>query len=161
MPIRKDSINSVLEIVKALKEIKDANLVAEALANLTLKTAAQRDVGTAANQIPDMSAFPCSIAVKGYLKLPNGMLLQWGTKSIAGANASGDAFADTYAIPFPNGVLTAYASGTQTLTDTPCFAVAEAISTTQIRLKAVNIMLSTKTITQGQAVNVAWFAIGQ
>jgi len=36
MVLRKDSINSVLEIAKALKEIKDTNLVAEALLNLGL-----------------------------------------------------------------------------------------------------------------------------
>ena len=128
--------------------------------NLGLKTAATRDVGVGSGQIPDMGSFQFSAVAKGYEKLPSGQVRQWGTISIPAANASTDFALDTFAIPFPNGVLNCRANGTATTTNTPCFATAEAISTTQIRLKAIAIDLSNKTITQGMAVTVAWEAIG-
>lgn len=46
-----------------------------------LKSAAFRDVGTAAGQVPDMSAFPRG---SGWNKLPDGTIIQTGT-SLAGA----------------------------------------------------------------------------
>ncbi|HHP2614065.1 TPA: gp53-like domain-containing protein [Enterobacter roggenkampii] len=133
---------------------------AGARTNLGLKTAATRDVGVGSGQIPDMGSFQFSAVAKGYEKLPSGQIRQWGTISIPAANASTDFALDTFAIPFPNGVLNCRANGTATTTNTPCFATAEAISTTQIRLKAIAIDLSNKTITQGMAVTVAWEAIG-
>ncbi|WP_238934099.1 MULTISPECIES: hypothetical protein [unclassified Enterobacter] len=133
---------------------------ATARTNLGLGTAATKSVGTAAGQIPDMSAFPYSAVTKGYAKLPNGLIFQWGRISMAAANASGDVAVDSFAISFPNGVLHTYATGGQTLTNTPCFATSEAIDTNQIRLKAIAVNLTDKTITQGMSVTVEWFAIG-
>ncbi|WP_238934218.1 MULTISPECIES: phage tail protein [unclassified Enterobacter] len=127
---------------------------------LQLGSAATKSVGTGSGQIPDMSTFQFSASVKGYEKLPSGKIRQWGTISIPAANASTDFSIDSFAIPFPNGVLNCRASGTSTLTDTPCFATAEAISKTEIRLKAIAVNLTNKTITQGMAVDVAWEAIG-
>lgn len=133
---------------------------AGARAAFELGSAATRTVGTQASQIPDMSAFQYSATAKGYERMPNGMLRQWGTISIPAANDSTNVTLDTFQIPFPNGVLSCKVNGTDTLTNTPCFATAEAASKTQIRLKAVAIDLQNKTITQGMAVNVAWEAIG-
>lgn len=133
---------------------------AGARTNLGLKTAATRDVGVGSGQIPDMGSFQFSAVAKGYEKLPSGQIRQWGTISIPAANASTDFALDTFAIPFPNGILNCRANGTSTTTNTPCFASAEAISTTQIRLKAIAVDLTSKTITQGMAVTVAWEAIG-
>ena len=127
---------------------------------LQLGSAATKSVGTGSGQIPDMSAFQYSALAKGYEKLPNGTIRQWGTISIPAANAGADVFIDSFAIPFPNGVLNCRANGTSTMTDTPCFAAAEAISKTEIRLKAIAVNLTNKTITQGMAVSVAWEAIG-
>lgn len=45
---------------------------------LGLKEAAKRDVGNAANQIPDMASFSSSLAINGYQKLPGGLIVQWG-----------------------------------------------------------------------------------
>lgn len=60
-----------------------APAIAEALANLGLKTAAARDVGTAANQIPDMNSFTSNIsASSGYQQLPGGLTIQFGTSAI-------------------------------------------------------------------------------
>lgn len=52
--------------------------VAAILEYLGLKTAAQRDVGTGTNQIPDMSYFTASLATNGWAKLPNGLIIQQG-----------------------------------------------------------------------------------
>ncbi|MCK6732987.1 hypothetical protein L8T14_06940 [Enterobacter bugandensis] len=133
---------------------------ATARTNLGLGTAATKTVGVGAGQIPDMSSFQVSAVTKGYEKQPSGQIRQWGTISIPAANASTDFALDTFAIPFPNGVLNCRVNGVQTTTNTPCFASAEAISTTQIRLKAIAVDLTSKTITQGMAVTVAWEAIG-
>ncbi|CZW42166.1 phage tail protein [Enterobacter asburiae] len=65
-------------IANALKEMVDAGLVNQILENLGLKTAAQRDVGTGTNQIPDMSYFTASLATNGWAKLPNGLIIQQG-----------------------------------------------------------------------------------
>lgn len=62
------------------------------LSDLGLKTAAQRDVGTGATQIPDMAAFSSGT---GWLKLPNGKILQWG--AYTGAATSGTI---NFPIPF-------------------------------------------------------------
>lgn len=68
--------------------------VAGLLAFLGLKTAAQRDVGTGTNQIPDMNAFSSG---SGWQKLPGGRILQW--RGIA--NGPGD-ITSPLPIPFPN-----------------------------------------------------------
>ncbi|MDU4942953.1 MAG: phage tail protein [Mixta calida] len=68
-----------LQIASALAEIKDAGLVADVLKNLGLGEAAKREVGTGANQLPDMSNFKGSLTKNGYMSLPGGLLLQWGT----------------------------------------------------------------------------------
>ena len=49
--------------------------IATALATLGLGEAAKRNVGTGANQIPDMSAYSSG---SGWQKLPDGSIEQWG-----------------------------------------------------------------------------------
>ena len=50
-----------------------------ARSNLGLGTAATKNVGVGAGQIPDMSSFQVSAVTKGYEKLPSGQIRQWGT----------------------------------------------------------------------------------
>jgi hypothetical protein len=57
-----------------------------ARAALQLGSAATKNTGTGSGQIPDMSAFQFSALTKGYEKLPDGKLKQWGTISIPAAN---------------------------------------------------------------------------
>ncbi|VAL08699.1 phage-related tail fiber protein-like protein [Enterobacter hormaechei] len=137
-----------------------SNTPAGGRANLGLGTTATKTVGTGAGQIPDMSAFGASATSKGYMKFPNGLILQWGVFKVPAANAGGDYSIDQCQIPFPNGIICCLASGSDTSTDTPCFASAEAISNQQIRIKAVAVNLPNKTITQGMLVSGTWFAIG-
>ena len=65
-------------IANALKEMADAGLVSEVLKNLGLGEAAKRSIGSAVNQIPDMSFFSSNMSTNGYSKLPGGLIIQWG-----------------------------------------------------------------------------------
>jgi hypothetical protein len=77
--------------------------IATALANLGLGTAATRNVGTGANQIPDMSSFLTNIKSSPaglYHYLPSGLLIQFGNI----AASSGDV-TTTFPVAFPNACL--------------------------------------------------------
>ncbi|HHA1181166.1 TPA: phage tail protein [Enterobacter asburiae] len=82
------------------RDVIGQTTVANLLTYLGLKTAAQRDVGTGSNQIPDMSSFTSSLATTGWQKLPGGFVLQWGQ---AATNAS-SLVAVPFPIPFPKNV---------------------------------------------------------
>ena len=60
-------------------DIKSDGTVKTALENLGLGEAAKRNVGTGANQIPDMGSFTLSVSGTGYQKLPSGFILQLGS----------------------------------------------------------------------------------
>lgn len=83
-------------IANALKEMADAGLVDEVLKNLGLGEAAKRDVGTGANQIPDMSSWTAGISPDAiWIRFPDGTIIQMG--------ASGTSNTDiTFPIPFPS-----------------------------------------------------------
>ncbi len=83
----------------ALKELKDGGLSAKVLANLGLKAAALRDVGTGTNQIPDISAFTGGLLTNGWAKLP----LAGGTSLIvqAGSYSSSDSVSQSFKLNFP------------------------------------------------------------
>ncbi|HAW3427158.1 TPA: phage tail protein [Escherichia coli] len=74
--------------------------VAGLLAYLGLGTASKRNVGTGANQIPDMSAFASG---SGYQKLPGGYILQWGSANAGNSASTG--ISNTFPIPFPSGLV--------------------------------------------------------
>lgn len=82
------------------RDVIGQTTVANLLTYLGLKTAAQRDVGTGSDQIPDMSSFTSSLATTGWQKLPGGFVLQWGQ---AATNAS-SLVAVPFPIPFPKNV---------------------------------------------------------
>ncbi|CNJ38737.1 Uncharacterised protein [Yersinia rohdei] len=86
--------------------LSDLTNVSTAQANLGLKGASLRDVGTGANQIPDMNSFGASFGASGYQKFPGGLILQWGrvttTSALIGAQWN-------FPIPFPNEVLSYFA----------------------------------------------------
>lgn len=66
------------------------------LANLGLGEAAKRNVGTGANQIPDMSAYSSG---SGWQKLPDGSIEQWGRINFP-TNAAAVSTNVTFPIPF-------------------------------------------------------------
>ncbi|WP_246858290.1 gp53-like domain-containing protein [Enterobacter hormaechei] len=72
--------------------------------NLGLKEAAKRDVGTGANQVPDMNNFASSLGFNGYQKLPSGLLIQWGAFSVNGTSGAVGSADVTFPIAFPTAV---------------------------------------------------------
>ncbi|BCL49793.1 hypothetical protein [Citrobacter koseri] len=60
-----------------------AAAISKALENLGLGEAAKRNVGTGANQIPDMSSFISSSGESGYQRLPGGKLIVWGRATVS------------------------------------------------------------------------------
>lgn len=127
-----------LLIKNNLSEIKAAGptAIAQTLVNLGLKEAAKRDVGTGVNQIPDMASFPASLSSNGYIKLPSGIIIQFGS-------ASGSQVVNL-PIAFPNTGLVAYASS-----GTP-----SVYATTGIFTK------TTLQVVSATGGAVAWIAIG-
>ncbi|CTU96834.1 phage tail protein [Escherichia coli] len=73
--------------------------VAGLLAYLGLGEAAKRNVGTGANQLPDMGSFTLSVSGTGYQKLPSGFILQWGS---IGAPGIAQDVVTHFPIAFPN-----------------------------------------------------------
>lgn len=73
-----------------------AAAIAAALTNLGLGEAAKRNVGTGANQIPDMSAYSSG---SGWQKLPDGSIEQWGRINFP-TNAAAVSTNVTFPIPF-------------------------------------------------------------
>ncbi|MDQ9285405.1 hypothetical protein KJD95_14150 [Escherichia marmotae] len=80
-------------------DIKSDGSVKTALENLGLGEAAKRNVGTGANQIPDMGSFTLSVSGTGYQKLPSGFILQWGS---IGAPGIAQDVVTHFPIAFPN-----------------------------------------------------------
>lgn len=77
-------IAALADFTQVARDILAKSSVADINTYLGLKSAAVRDVGTAANQIPDMSSFPSG---SNWFKLPDGTIVQKGT-SVAGAIGS-------------------------------------------------------------------------
>lgn len=73
-----------------------ATNAADALTKLGLGEAAKRNVGTGANQIPDMSAYSSG---SGWQKLPDGSIEQWGRINFP-TNAAAVSTNVTFPIPF-------------------------------------------------------------
>ncbi|MGK0705000.1 gp53-like domain-containing protein [Yokenella regensburgei] len=71
---------------------------------LELAEASTREVGTGANQIPDMSSFSSSLAVQGHAKEPSGLIRQWLGGNTGGIPAGGEVVV-TFPFPFPNELL--------------------------------------------------------
>lgn len=78
-------------------DIKSDGTVQTALENLGLKEAAQRDVGTDINQIPDMSAW---VSGSNWRRTPDGFIEQWGQSAVA--NSSTGVAVATFPVPFPS-----------------------------------------------------------
>ncbi|NKG32130.1 RNA polymerase beta [Erwinia rhapontici] len=74
-------IAGLLKASNNLSEIAVAGIAAQALArgNIGLGTAAVANIGTGANQIPDMNSFASTLSVGGIQRLPGGYARQWGS----------------------------------------------------------------------------------
>lgn len=75
--------------------------------NLGLGEAAKRNVGTGANQLPDMGSFMLSASVPGYQKLPSGLIIQWGPIDVPLTSQDTVTY---FPIAFPNRCLRVFAT---------------------------------------------------
>lgn len=102
-------INDMTQVLKAIQKLTlsranpfadiksdGAAAISTALTNLGLGEAAKRNVGTGANQIPDMSSFTSGT---GWASLPGGTIIQWG---FALSGQIGDPQLNNFPIPFTN-----------------------------------------------------------
>ena len=135
-----------------------AAAIAEALTNLGLKWAAKRDVGTGANQIPDMASFAGLKGSNGHKTLPGGDLFQWGT--IVLKSAPSGTTVGTFPKAFPVAGQQILVTHDNPQTNTLCFGAAQIINTTQFRVNAVAINTDTFTMSPGFDLTLRWFAIG-
>ncbi|WP_259283493.1 phage tail protein [Escherichia coli] len=68
--------------------------------NLSLGTASKRNVGTGANQIPDMNSFPSG---SNWFQLPSGHIVQIFSMNVLGTDANGTSA--NYPIAFPTAMM--------------------------------------------------------
>ncbi|MGV4260928.1 gp53-like domain-containing protein [Citrobacter freundii] len=155
----KSKRNQVLTAMKALllsrehpfADIKadGAAAVAEALSNLGLKSAAQRDVGTGTNQIPDMASFA---AGPGWMKFPSGKIIQYGYQT---SGASG-AIIVNFPIPFPTQCYGVTGAGTDA--NAANIAGCQVIDKAGFNLSAW--LVAANSVFNRTATNISWIAVG-
>lgn len=106
------------------------------LGNLpTFGTAASRDVGTEANQIPDMSSFSASLSSFGYQKLPSGVIEQW----VRVENSTGTSGSVALPMTFPNAILNCFIQDIVAPGNTPTLmAMTTATTNSTVYWRAVN-----------------------
>lgn len=103
-------------IANALKEMADAGLIDQVFANLGLGTAAKKNIGTGANQIPDMNSFPSG---NNWFQLPSGHIVQVFSMNVIGSDVNGTS--GNYPIAFPTTMVAAsalWSDGTTTVAPT-------------------------------------------
>lgn len=113
-------------------DIKSDGTVQTALGNLGLGEAAKRNVGTGANQIPDMSAFPSG---ESWFQLPSGHIVQIFSMSVLGADTNGTSA--NYPIAFPTTVISISTLWTDsTVANAPTYKLmANATNRTKLTIK--------------------------
>lgn len=125
----------------------------------SLGTAAARNVGTGANQIPDMSFFGGSSSSSGYQYFPNGTLIQWGTIGLSSSPAG--TTIGLFPIAFPSAGYQIVVTHDNPLDSTLAYGAASIISPTQFRVNACAINTSTFTLNPGYTMTLRWLAIGK
>ena len=123
--------------------------IAEILSYLSLKTAAQRDVGTGTNQIPDMNSFASGA---GWMKFPSGKIIQYGYQT----SSSSGSVVVSFPIPFPTQCFGVTGAGTD--------ASAANIAGCQI-IDKTGFFISAWLVAAGSvfnrtATNISWIAVG-
>lgn len=91
-----------------------------------LGEAAKRDVGTGANQIPDMSKWKSLKAPMGWRETPDGFIEQWGKSTYGNGDAD-------FVIPFPHECFYVVISSDPNDTQYAEIAQAFPVSTTKFR----------------------------
>jgi len=140
---------SQTDLTSVGRDIIGKNTIAEILTYLTLKSAAQRDVGTGTNQIPDMNSFPSGT---NWMKFPSGKIIQYGYQT----SSSSGSVVVSFPIPFPTQCFGVTGAGTD--------ARAANIAGCQI-IDKNGFFLSAWFVDAGSvfnrtATNISWIAVG-
>ncbi|WP_433647183.1 phage tail protein [Kosakonia pseudosacchari] len=149
-----DSSKNIANTEFVINQIE--NDVYNAIFNLSLGAASKRDVGTGANQLPDMSAFPLVVSPAGWTKLPNGLILQWGVTTNFTSTAE-----VYFAIPFPTACLFVGKNTYNTTTNNS--AVMEVVNPSRTGFTASNIatlIRNNTNVSTPVASGLAFFAVG-
>lgn len=119
------------------------------LSDLGLKSAAQRDVGTGTNQIPDMNSFTSG---PGWMKFPSGKIIQYGfqTSSVSGA------IIVNFPIPFPTQCYGVTGAGTDA--GSANIAGCQVIDKAGFNLSAW--FVAAGSVFNRTATNISWIAVG-
>ena len=138
-------------------DIKSDGTVPTALENLGLGEAAKRNVGTGANQIPDMASFASG---DGWMKLPNGKILQYGRGAVT-PTLSTQTMRITFSIPFPKkadcAMLTHSGDGGAPLGAGRGFVMTAEGPT----LTGFNSAYRTSSTSDTVSMNYSWWAVGE
>ncbi|WP_368569108.1 gp53-like domain-containing protein [Enterobacter roggenkampii] len=140
---------SQTDLTSVGRDIIGKNTISEILTYLTLKSAAQRDVGTGTNQIPDMNSFASGA---GWMKFPSGKIIQYGYQQ---SSSSGSVIIN-FPIPFPTQCFGVTGAGTD--------ASAANIAGCQV-IDKYGFYLSAWLVAAGSvfnrtATNISWIAVG-
>ena len=155
-------INDMTQVLKAIQKLTlsrinpfadiksdGAAAISTALTNLGLKSAAQRDVGTGTNQIPDMNSFTSGT---NWMKFPSGKIIQYGYQT----SSSSGSVVVSFPIPFPTQCFGVTGAGTD--------ASAANIAGCQVIDKS-GFFLSAWLVAAGSVfnrttTNISWIAVG-
>ncbi|HFZ0860547.1 TPA: phage tail protein [Escherichia coli] len=132
-----------------LIQLATRQFVSQSISSLSLGTAATKNVGTGAGQIPDMSSFTSGT---GWASLPGGTIIQWG---IAASGQIGDPQTINFPVPFTNystvQLVASYDNAGASVA--PYSFAAQPISNTQFKLL--------NSITSSAVIYARWIAIGR
>lgn len=96
---------ALTDITSIGRSVIGQSSIANLLAYLGLGTAATKNIGTGANQVPDMNSFngyKGGSVTNGWQALPSGLIIQWYTGTHPGDST---AWSYNFPIPFPNAFL--------------------------------------------------------
>ncbi|TXO76252.1 phage tail protein [Escherichia coli] len=130
-------------------QLATRQFVSQSISSLSLGTAATKNVGTGAGQIPDMSSFTSGT---GWASLPGGTIIQWG---IAVSGQIGDPQTINFHIPFTNysTVQLVASYDNAGASDAPYSFAAQPISNTQFKLL--------NSTSSPAVIYARWIAIGR
>ncbi|WBM57460.1 phage tail protein [Enterobacter hormaechei] len=132
-----------------LIQLATRQFVSQSISSLSLGTAATKNVGTGAGQIPDMSSFTSGT---GWASLPGGTIIQWG---IAASGQIGNPQTINFPVPFTNystvQLVASYDNAGASAA--PYSFAAQPISNTQFKLL--------NSITSSAVIYARWIAIGR
>lgn len=155
-------INDMTQVLKAIQKLTlsranpfadiksdGAAAISTALTNLGLKSAAQRDVGTGTNQIPDMNSFASGA---GWMKFPSGKIIQYGYQT---SSSSGSVVVN-FPIPFPTQCFGVTGAGTDA--SAANIAGCQLIDKSGFYLSAW--LVAAGSVFNRTTTNISWIAVG-